>query len=245
MKLNADIGESFGKWTLGDDEQIMPLLDQANIACGYHAGDALTMQKTIALAAKHKVDIGAHVAYPDLQGFGRRSMGLSHSEVVAIIHAQMATLEGMAKCQSVQTSYVKPHGALYNDMMQNLQLFESIVVALATYHRPHSLVVQALPDMSLFIDVAKKYSVKLSFEAFADRAYTASGLLLSRNHANAVLNETECLRQVTSMLSGGKFLSACNTPILLTIDTICIHSDTPHALHLGIKIREMIHSYEN
>ncbi|MFT6268949.1 MAG: UPF0271 protein [Alphaproteobacteria bacterium] len=240
MKLNADIGENYGKWTLGNDEQIMPLIDQANIACGYHAGDALTMQQTIGLASKHQVEIGAHVSYPDIQGFGRRSMQLNHNELVAMVHAQMATLDGLAKCQHTNTTYVKPHGAMYNDMMKQLHLYESIVVAIASYHREHDLVIQALPNMSSFIEIANKYKVQLRFEAFADRAYSSDGLLVSRSKSNAVLSEKDCLHQVSAMIQGGTFLSECKKPLSLNIDTICVHSDTPNPHMLCSKVRTLI-----
>ena len=117
MLLNCDLGESYGSWTMGMDEDVMPHIDQANIACGFHAGDPLTMRSTLALAARHGVSIGAHPAYPDLVGFGRRSMNLSADELIATVHYQVAALEGMALSQGLELAYVKPHGALYNDMM--------------------------------------------------------------------------------------------------------------------------------
>jgi UPF0271 protein len=240
MKLNADIGESYGKWSLGNDAHIMPMIDQANIACGYHAGDALTMQETVRLAQEHQVALGAHVSYPDLQGFGRRSMHLSQKEIIAIVHAQMATLEGMAKCQGGSTSFVKPHGALYNDMMKDTGLFESIVLAIHNYHSPHELVIQALPNTSVFSDIAAKYGVKLQYEAFADRAYTPQGLLVGRDKVNAVLTEAQSLKQVEAILANRTFYSACNKPLNLTVDTICVHSDTPSALLLCEKIRSLL-----
>ncbi|GAB55159.1 hypothetical protein GPUN_1028 [Glaciecola punicea ACAM 611] len=240
MKLNADIGESYGKWTMGNDSDIMPLVDQANIACGYHAGDALTMQNTISLAAKHAVEVGAHVSYPDLQGFGRRSMQLSSDELIAMIHAQIATLEGMAKCQSAKIGFVKPHGAMYNDMMQQPALFESIVMALASYHCRYDLVIQALPDVSIFCSTAAKHNIPLRFEGFADRGYTASGFLVSRDKPKAVLSETQSLFQASAMINGDAFLSECGNALALHIDTICVHSDTPDSLILCRKIRSLI-----
>lgn len=240
MKLNADIGESYGKWSMGNDKLIMPLIDQANIACGYHAGDALTMQDTIKLANQYTVELGAHVSYPDIQGFGRRSMHLSAAEVIAIMHAQMATLEGLAKCQHAVTTYVKPHGAMYNDMMKNTALFESIVIAIGAYHCAHDLVIQALPDVSSFIEIAAKHKVKLRFEGFADRAYCASGLLLSRDKPNAVLTQQQSLEQAVAMIKGETFSSQDGAPLALKIDTICVHSDTPDSLNLCAKIRDII-----
>lgn len=240
MKLNADIGESYGPWKMGNDAQIVPLIDQANIACGYHGGDALTIQKTLGALYGQQVEVGAHVSYPDLQGFGRRSMQLPQGELIAMIHAQIATLEGMAKCQDIDVHYVKPHGAMYNDMMRNLPLFETIVQAVSSYHRCYELVVQALPDTTAFTNVADKHGVKLRFEAFADRAYTANGLLVSRDKPNAVLSEKDGLCQAWAMINGEAFDSECQTPLNLKIDTICVHSDTPDALGLCSQIRALI-----
>ena len=239
MKLNADIGESFGKWTLGNDASIMPLIDEANIACGYHAGDALIMQSTLALAKQHNVTIGAHVSYPDLQGFGRRSMVLSEHELIAITHAQIAVLEGMALTQNMKLNYVKPHGALYNDMMQDINLYESVLKALSRYHCLYKLVIQALPDLSSYIKLADQYKVSLKFEGFADRAYTNDGLLVSRSKNNAVLDEQASLRQVEAMLEGKSFLSENGRSLDFPIDTLCVHSDTPNALELCRKIRQL------
>lgn len=240
MKLNADIGESYGKWSLGEDAEVMPLIDQANIACGYHAGDALTMQETIRLAKAHNVEIGAHVSYPDIQGFGRRSMQLSSTELMAMIQAQIATLEGLAKCQNTKVAYVKPHGALYNDMMKDIDIFTIIVKALSTYHISLDLLIQALPDNSKYIDIATAHGLKLRFEAFSDRAYTTEGLLVSRTKDNAMLNQEDSLKQVVSMIENRPFLSESNTALELNIDTICVHSDSPAALHLCREIRAIL-----
>ena len=123
MKLNCDLGESYGSWQMGLDAEVMPHIDMANIACGFHAGDADVMARTLALAKQHGVVIGAHPSYPDLQGFGRRSMALSHSEIVNCMRYQIAALDGMALSAGVTLSYVKPHGALYNDMMAKPAVF--------------------------------------------------------------------------------------------------------------------------
>lgn len=243
MKLNADIGESYGEWTLGNDASIMPLIDEANIACGYHAGDPLTMQKTIALAKKHNVKIGAHVSYPDLQGFGRRSMSLSENELVAIIHAQIAVLEGLALTQGMKLSYVKPHGALYNDMMKDKATYSAVLLALSSYHVVYKLVIQALPELSEYKALAKNYNIELNFEGFADRAYTKEGLLVSRAKENAMLSEQESLVQVEHVLNKGSVISEKGSLLHLPIATLCVHSDSPSALVLCQKIRNLISSH--
>ena len=155
MKLNCDLGESFGSWKMGLDEQAMPFLDQANIACGFHAGDPVWMTKTLALAAANGVEVGAHPGYPDLVGFGRRSMHCSHDEIVGLMQYQMAALDGMAQSQGLQMTYVKPHGALYNDMMSKPDVRASIMQAVAGFYKPGRLVLQATPDSAKHREEAK------------------------------------------------------------------------------------------
>ena len=181
MLLNCDLGESYGSWTMGMDEQVMPHIDQANIACGFHGGDPLTINRTIRLAVQHNVSIGAHPAYPDLVGFGRRSMNLSHVEIVASVLYQVAALDGMAASAGASLSYVKPHGALYNDMMAKPPVREAIMEAIASYHRPFVLMLQATPEAELHKTEAAARGLQLVFEAFADRCYDDDGNLLARS----------------------------------------------------------------
>ena len=136
IRLNCDLGESYGSWTMGVDEAVMPHIDQANIACGFHAGDPLIMRKTLALAKAHDVMIGAHPAYPDVVGFGRRSMQCSRDEIIALMQYQISALDGMAQSQGLNLDYVKPHGALYNDMMAKADVRDAIMTAVAEFHRP-------------------------------------------------------------------------------------------------------------
>jgi len=232
MQLNADLGESFGSWKMGNDAEIMPFIGLANVACGYHAGDPLVMQSVIGLAKQHQVDIGAHVSYPDLAGFGRRSMQIPKRELIAIIHAQIAVLEGMAKCQNVSLSHVKPHGALYNDMMKDMQLFESIVEALSTYHYSYPLMIQALANNDAHQTFAKQHKVALIYEAFADRAYTDEGFLQPRNQANAVLNASQALEQAVKLIKHGKVKTVNGTMLKLKASTLCVHSDNEASLQL-------------
>lgn len=149
MKLNCDLGESYGSWTMGLDAQVMPFIDQANIACGFHAGDPLVMQKTLELAKVNNVSVGAHPGYPDLVGFGRRSMNCSAEEVIALVNYQIAAIDGVAKSLGIVLEYVKPHGALYNDMMLSQDIRKAILQALSSYHRPLKLMLQATLDLSL------------------------------------------------------------------------------------------------
>jgi UPF0271 protein len=179
MLLNCDLGESYGSWTMGLDEEVMPHIDQANIACGFHGGDPLTMRRTLALAARHNVTVGAHPAYPDLVGFGRRPMNLSADEIVANMHYQMAALEGMASSQDLHLSYVKPHGA------------------------PISLMLQATPDADSHRSEADNVGISLLFEAFADRCYDDDGRLLSRSKPGAVHDRQKMLAQVEQLCATG------------------------------------------
>lgn len=240
MQLNADLGESYGAWTMGDDAAIMPFIDQANVACGYHAGDALVMKRTLAHAKKAKVQIGAHLAYPDLLGFGRRSMQLSFDELVATVHAQIAVLEGLAKCENMQLSHIKPHGAMYNDMMKTPDLFAQIVEAVSSYHTVYPLVVQALPNNDVQKQVAAKHHLPLLFEAFADRAYEQDGTLVSRSKPNAVLNAEQALQQVSLLLTQHCVLSPNGESVPIHADTLCVHSDTREALQLCREIRQQL-----
>ena len=180
MKLNCDLGESFGSWQMGLDTDVMPYIDMANIACGFHAGDADVMAKTLLLAKQHGVAVGAHPSYPDLQGFGRRSMALSASEIINTMRYQMAALDGMAQSAGVTISYVKPHGALYNDMMSKAAVFDAVLQAVAGYYRPLKLMILATAEQQHYHDLASAKGVELLFEAFADRRYTDDGKLTPR-----------------------------------------------------------------
>lgn len=240
MKVNADIGESFGSWTMANDEAIMPLIDQANIACGYHAGDAVVIQQTIALAKQHNVEIGAHVSYPDLQGFGRRSMAIDSAELQAMIHAQIALLDGMSKCQQMLVTYVKPHGALYNDMMRDEAIFNSVLNAVASYPLDLSLVIQAAPIAEHYKNLASPKGVTIVAEAFADRAYLDSGLLAPRNMRNAVLSVENALAQVKTLVEHQSVTTVSGQSLALQADTLCVHGDSPSAINMCEQIRALL-----
>ena len=196
MKLNCDLGESFGNWAMGLDEQVMPFIDQANIACGFHAGDPLVMHKTLSLAKKNNVSIGAHPGYPDLVGFGRRSIKCSPNEITAMILYQISAIDGVAKSLGLEVEYVKPHGALYNDMMVTKDVRNAIFLALENYYRPLKLMIQATIDIEKHKAEAKIFNVEIISEVFADRCYDDNGKLLPREIAGAVHNQCEMLSQV-------------------------------------------------
>lgn len=225
MLLNCDLGESFGNWQMGMDELVMPHIDQANIACGFHAGDPLVMQQTLSLAKQHGVEIGAHPAYPDIQGFGRRSLNCSKAEIIAFMHYQIAALDGMARMQDVEITYVKPHGALYHDMMVNTEVRVAIMQAIADFHRPIALMLQATPQFYQYQKHAEQYDLALLSEAFADRCYDDSGKLLSRTQLGAVHNKEKMLAQVKQLKEQGTVTSINGKVLTLNPDSLCVHGD--------------------
>ena len=253
MNLNCDLGESFTAWQKGNDTTIMPLIDMANIACGFHAGDALIMSQTVALAKQHNVTIGAHPSYQDLAGFGRRSIKYSNAELIAIIQYQISALQGFCLSQQVALTYVKPHGALYNDMMSDLTIFDIVCQAISQLNNSHAknqpplqLLIQALPDVSAFKTVAKKYGITLLFEAFADRNYQDNGLLTPRIEKNAILENVDEIVNRCQQLLNEKTLTSINGKELnMHVDTLCVHGDNQHAVDIVIALRALLNKKHN
>ncbi|EDM23431.1 5-oxoprolinase subunit PxpA [Caminibacter mediatlanticus TB-2] len=238
IKLNADLGESFGVYKLGVDEKIMPLIDMANIACGFHAGDANVMEKTVKLAKENNVEIGAHPGYPDLLGFGRRSLNCSPKEIENYVLYQVGALNSFCTKHQSKVSYIKPHGALYNDMMKNKEIFEAILTASSILNLP--LMILSSSKNEEYENIAKKYKVKLIFEVFADRNYTNDGFLVSRKKKNAVIeNKNEILKRV-EMFKNGYILSENSKVIKLKVDSICVHGDNKKALEIVKSIKEVL-----
>jgi UPF0271 protein len=240
MLLNCDLGESYGSWTMGLDAEVMPHIDQANVACGFHGGDPLTMRKTLALAAEHGVTVGAHPAYPDLVGFGRRPMNLSADEIIANLHYQVAALEGMACSQRLEVTYVKPHGALYNDMMAKTEVRAAIMQAVSSYHRPLVLMLQATPQREDHLLEAENFGIRLMFEAFADRCYDDDGKLLSRSKPGAVHDRDKMLAQVEQMGTEGTVTTVSGHRIKLQADTLCVHGDNLEGVQAIQAIRTLV-----
>jgi len=240
MLLNCDLGESYGSWTMGMGEEVMPHIHQANIACGFHAGDPLTMRATLALAARHGVSVGAHPAYPDLVGFGRRSMNLSSDELIAAVHYQVAALEGMALSQGLEVTYVKPHGALYNDMMAKPEVRAAIMEALTSFHRPLALMLQATPAAREHRAEADALGIPVLFEAFADRCYDDDGSLLSRRKPGAVHTRERMLAQVEQLKRDSTVTTVGGKRLLLQVDTLCVHGDNPEGVQAIQAIRALV-----
>jgi UPF0271 protein len=237
--INCDLGESFGAWKMGCDEDIMPHVDCANIACGFHAGDPSVMRKTLLLAKHHKVEIGAHVGYPDLQGFGRRSMQLRGQELIDCIHYQMGALDGIARSHGLRPTYIKPHGALYNDMVSDRMLTETVIKAASTWFRGADLVVMATANDKKTVQMGIEYGVTLRFEAFADRGYSSSGALIPRGEANAVL-VTEAAVEQAIAIANGQLKSQSGKRLNILPDTVCVHGDTPNAVAMAAAIRQAL-----
>ena len=241
MKLNCDLGESFGTWQKGMDTEIMPHIDQANIACGFHASDPLTMANTVRLAKTHDVTIGAHPGYPDIIGFGRRHIPMTRDELSAAILYQIGALQSICVSQNTQISYVKPHGALYNDMMSDLEVFDTVCLAIKQSNLTPLIMVQALSDMKAHQAIADKYQLSIWQEAFADRHYQDNGLLVSRAQPNAVIHDEEavCLR-VQNYIENGYIMSESGKALHLKIDSFCVHGDNQSALNLVKSLRQQL-----
>ncbi|KPA88579.1 putative lactam utilization protein B-like protein [Pseudomonas asplenii] len=241
LLLNCDIGESYGNWTLGLDAQVMPFIDCANIACGYHAGDPSIMRKTVSLALSNDVRIGAHPAYPDLVGFGRRSMACTPQEIQDLLHYQIGALDGICRAQGARVSYVKPHGALYNDMMANPQQLRSVIQAIAAYDRGLPLMLLAMRDNSAAQALADEFGVTLWFEAFADRAYDPEGRLVSRQLPGAVHHEPQrIIEQALTIARGNPLTASDGSALRLHADTLCVHGDNASSVEAVQRIREAL-----
>ena len=240
MLLNCDLGESYGSWRMGLDEDVMPFVDQANVACGFHAGDPLTMEKTLRLAAQHGVCVGAHPAYPDLVGFGRRSMALSPEELRSALLYQIGALDGMAKTLGVEIEYVKPHGALYNDMMADAVVRATVMQTVAAYAKPLRLMLQATADADRHQTEAQALNLALWFEAFADRCYDDDGRLLSRRKPGAVHDRARMLAQVEQLSRDASITTVSGKTLTLTVDTLCVHGDNAEGVQAIREIRQLL-----
>lgn len=226
MKLNCDMGESFGHWKMGLDEAVMPWVDMANIACGFHASDPDVMAQTIQMAIKHQVTIGAHPGYDDKKGFGRRTMACSLDEISHLVAYQVGAMQGMCALYGATVSYVKPHGALYNDMMDRIDIFSAILDGVASQAAKPALVILAGKDNQTYKTLARQKGVSLLFEAFADRAYTPEGKLVSRTEPGAVLHDhSAIINQVVTLAETGRIVAYDGSVLELEVDTVCVHGD--------------------
>ena len=231
IDINCDLGESYGAFKVGNDEKIMPHITSANIACGFHAGDPMTMAQAINLAKKHNVAIGAHPGYPDLLGFGRREMQLTLEEVKNYMIYQVSALQGFARTAGVSLQHVKPHGALYNTAAKDEKLSKAIMDAVKALNR--NLIIFA-PLNSAFAKVAVEGGLRVAYEVFADRAYNPDGSLVSRKQPNAIIQEPQkVMERAIKMVKEGTVLAVNGKVVNLgEVHTICVHGDTPTAIEL-------------
>lgn len=234
--LNADLGESFGTWSKGADEDIIPLVTSANIACGIHASDPCIMKHTVELAIKHHVAIGAHPGYPDLVGFGRRSMALSPREIYAYVLYQIGALDAFCKAGNTSLHHVKPHGHLYNRSAQEYDCADAIAAAVADYDQ--NLILFGLAG-SNSIEAAHKYGLKTAQEFFADRSYTSSGTLVPRTEPGACIKDSKvALLRTIRAVQEGVVKSISGEDIKVRADTVCLHGDSLSALEFARTLRQ-------
>ena len=236
MDLNADLGEGFGVWRLGDDLALLDIVTSANVACGFHAGDPVTIRRTCAAAVDRGVAIGAQVSYRDLAHFGRREMDVEPEELCAEVLYQLAAVDGIARARGGRVSYVKPHGALYNRICRDEVQAAAVIEAVADYD--NSLPVLTLPG-SVLHGVAAAESVPTITEAFADRAYTAAGALVSRREPGAVIHDVDAVSaRAVRMAVEGRVTAVDGSPVVVSARSICVHGDTPDAVRLAQAVRD-------
>lgn len=237
VDLNADLGESFGRWQLGDDVALLPYLTSANVACGFHAGDPATLVRTCSLAVEGGVRIGAQVAYRDLAGFGRRFIDATYDELFADVLYQIGALDGIARSQGGSVAYVKPHGALYNTAVQHEVHARAVVdAAIAAGGLP----VMGLPGSRL-LHIAGAAGLTCYAEAFVDRAYTAEGTLVPRSQQGAVITDVlEVCDRATSMVVDQRVRAITGESVAVHADSLCLHGDTPDAASLAHAVRDAL-----
>ena len=233
MDLNADMGESFGRWKIGDDEALLAHVTSANVACGFHAGDPLTMFRTVRLAASRGVAVGAHPAYRDLAGFGRRFLDVAPAELTADVIVQLGALQAMCTACGTQLRYVKPHGALYNRAAVDAVHARAIVEAVRDVDA--SLPILTLPG-SVLAREAERAGLRAVGEAFADRAYRPDGTLVPRSEPGAVLKE-HVAERVVDLVTTGAVAAVDGSRVNIDAASVCVHGDTPGAVQLAAEIR--------
>ena len=238
LNLNADLGESFGAWPMGDDANLLQLVDSANVACGFHAGDPLVMSQTLSMAREHNVSVGAHPGFPDLQGFGRRQIHLSEAETHAMVMYQLAALQGMAHAHSHRMTHVKPHGALNNMACEDRKLADCIVSSVKQFDASLIFLAPVLSQLEAAADAAE---LPVAREIFADRAYTDSGALVSRREPGAVLSSAdECIEHIRRMIDAQGIVTLSGKVLKTEFQSICVHGDNAHAVDTAGRIRKSL-----
>ena len=235
MDLNSDLGEGFGRWELGDDDALLDVVTSANVACGFHAGDAVTMRRVCEQAAERHVAIGAQVGYRDLPGFGRRFIDVEPYALTQDVVYQLGALQAFAAVAGSRVRYVKPHGALYNAIVTHEEQAAAVVQAVVD-HDP-ALPVMGLPG-SAWLRLAEQAGLRVVHEAVADRAYTPQGALVSRRLPGAVLHDPdEIARRCVAMATGEPVVDVDGGQLRLSPHSICVHGDTPGAVDIARRVR--------
>ncbi|MDQ3691061.1 MAG: LamB/YcsF family protein [Chloroflexota bacterium] len=239
MDLNADLGESFGRWTLGDDERLVVHITSANVACGFHAGDFRVMEATVTRCSTAGVAVGAQPGYPDLLGFGRRPMPYETDEVEWLVRYQIGALEAFCRAHRVEMQHVKPHGALYNQAAVDPALATSVARATSRFSR--GLALYGLATSEPMATAAADAGLRFVPEAFADRSYLADGTLQPRSEAGSVLTDPEvAAAQAVSIAKDGLVLATDGSLVALAAESICCHGDTPAAVEIAGAVRRAL-----
>lgn len=241
IDLNSDVGESFGNYKLGMDEDVIPMISSANIACGFHASDPHVMRHTMAIAKEHGVAPGAHPGFPDLIAFGRRNIDASLDEIKDYVTYQIGALNAFATAQGMTLQHVKPHGALYTMAVKKQEIWDAVAEVLAAIDPGLVLFVLAGPWRQNLETIGAKHGIRIAFEFFGDRAYNPDGSLVSRKLPGAVIHDhNQVAEKVLKMVKEGKVVCIDGTEIELTAETICVHGDNPAALELVRNIRDAL-----
>lgn len=236
IDLNSDLGEGYGAWTMGDDDAMLGIVSSANVACGFHAGDPLTIRATVDGAAARGVAVGAHVSYPDRVGFGRRPMDVTQAELTADVIYQIGALQGIARAAGTRVTYVKPHGALYNTIANDARQADAVIAAIKDIDP--SLVLMALAGAPI-LRRASDAGLATVAEAFGDRAYTHDGQLVSRREKGAVLHDADAVAARMLRLAAEGVIEAIDgSTLCLHADSICVHGDSAGAVDMARRIRE-------
>jgi 5-oxoprolinase (ATP-hydrolysing) subunit A len=242
IDLNADLGEGFGVWRLGDDDEMLRIVTSANVACGFHAGDPAGLLQVCRLAGQRGVRIGAQVSYRDLAGFGRRFIDVTPEDLLADVVYQIGALRGLAQAAGTDVSYVKPHGALYNTIVTNRE--QAAAVAEAVHLVDAGLPVLGLAG-SVFFEEAHRRGLRTVAEAFADRAYRPDGQLVSRREPDAVLHDPVAIAErVAAMVTAGQLTAVDGSTIEVHAESVCVHGDSPGAVQIATAVRDRLRADE-
>jgi len=238
IDLNSDLGESLGAWRMGDDAAMLSVVSSANVACGFHAGDPAGILATLKAAAANGVTVGAHVSYPDLTGFGRRNMDVASADLIADVIYQIGALKGLAASAGVTVRYVKPHGALYNTIAHDARQGNDVITALLEIDP--TLVLVGLAGSPL-LNLARERGLRVVAEAFADRAYTPQGALVSRREKGAVLHDPQAVaRRMLRLVEEGVVQAIDGSLTRVQADSICVHGDSPGAVDMARELRRQL-----